>query len=84
MKIFLTVFNGDKVGSVARYLGRVKIGSYRGGNGPLNPDRLEALILLLLTGCTSSYYSALEKFGIERRNILIDRIDDTQETHHVA
>ncbi len=44
----------------------------------------QLVILLLLTGCTSSYYSALEKFGIEKRDILIDRIDDTQEAQEVA
>jgi hypothetical protein len=44
----------------------------------------QPVILLLLTGCTSRCYSALEKFAIEKWAILIDRIDDTQETQHVA
>jgi len=34
---------------------------------------------LFLSGCTSTYYSALEKVGIEKRDILISRIEDTRE-----
>jgi hypothetical protein len=36
-------------------------------------------LLLVLTGCESAYYGAMEKVGIHKREILIDRIEDTQE-----
>ncbi|UTW44655.1 DUF2959 domain-containing protein [bacterium SCSIO 12696] len=35
--------------------------------------------LLLLAGCESAYYSAWEKVGVHKRDILVDRIEDTQE-----
>ncbi len=36
-------------------------------------------ICLFLTGCESTIYNTLEKVGIHKRDILIDRIEDTQE-----
>jgi hypothetical protein len=35
-------------------------------------------MLLLVFGCESNYYDAMEKIGIHKRNILIDRIEDAQ------
>ncbi|MGS2723530.1 DUF2959 domain-containing protein [Porticoccus sp. GXU_MW_L64] len=35
--------------------------------------------LLLLAGCESAYYGAWEKVGVHKRDILVDRIEDTQE-----
>ena len=40
---------------------------------------LVAVFSLLLSGCESTYYNAMEKVGIHKRDILIDRIEDTQE-----
>lgn len=43
---------------------------------------LIALILpisLLLTGCESTYYSAMEEIGFHKRDILIDRLEEAQE-----
>ena len=37
-----------------------------------------ALLALMLAGCESTYYDAMEKFGIHKREILIDRIEDAQ------
>jgi len=34
---------------------------------------------LLLAGCASAYYSTMEKFGIEKRDILTDRVEDARE-----
>jgi len=34
--------------------------------------------ILLLVSCTSTYYRALETVGIEKRDILVDRIDDAR------
>jgi hypothetical protein len=35
--------------------------------------------LLVLAACTSTYYRAMESIGIEKREILADRIKDTRE-----
>ena len=46
---------------------------------------LPCLVLLpILAGCSSTYYGALEKLGIEKREILVDRIDDTRESQEEA
>ena len=34
---------------------------------------------LLLTGCASVQYSALEKVGIHKRDILVDRVEDARD-----
>ena len=35
--------------------------------------------LLILSACESSYYGAMEQFGVHKRDILIDRIEEAQE-----
>lgn len=35
--------------------------------------------LLLLSGCATVQYSALEKVGIEKRDILVDRVEDARD-----
>lgn len=40
--------------------------------------------LLALAACQSAYYSTLEKVGIHKRDILIDRIEETQEAQEDA
>jgi hypothetical protein len=35
--------------------------------------------VVLLAGCESTYYSAMEIIGSHKRDILVDRIEDTQE-----
>lgn len=46
------------------------------------------LILVVFTaligGCASAYYNTLEKFGIEKRDILVSRIDNAQEAQEDA
>ncbi len=37
------------------------------------------MLILLLSGCATAYYNTLEKFGIEKRDILASRIDDAQD-----
>lgn len=37
---------------------------------------------LLLSGCESTYYNAMEKVGFHKRDILIDRIEDVQTAQH--
>lgn len=36
--------------------------------------------LLLLSGCQTAYYSTMEKLGIEKRDILVDRVDEAKES----
>jgi ElaB/YqjD/DUF883 family membrane-anchored ribosome-binding protein len=38
-----------------------------------------AAALVLLSGCESVYYDTMEQFGIHKREILIDRIEDAQD-----
>ncbi len=37
------------------------------------------LLCLVLVGCSSMYYSAMEKLGIEKREILVDRVEDARD-----
>ncbi|NNE61133.1 MAG: DUF2959 domain-containing protein [Woeseia sp.] len=37
------------------------------------------VVAMLMGGCATAYYNTLEKFGIEKRDILVSRIDDAQE-----
>ncbi|KEQ18149.1 DUF2959 domain-containing protein [Endozoicomonas numazuensis] len=46
-----------------------------------------ALLLMLsvfLTGCQSTYYSAMEKVGIHKRDIMVDRIESSQAAQEDA
>jgi gas vesicle protein len=39
---------------------------------------------LALAACSGAYYGALEKVGIEKRDILVDRIEDTRDAQEEA
>lgn len=39
---------------------------------------------ILTSGCQSMYYSTMEKFGVEKRDILVDRVEDAQEAQQDA
>ncbi len=41
-------------------------------------------IMLLLSGCQSMYYNAMEKVGYEKRDILVDRVDDARDSQQEA
>jgi hypothetical protein len=43
-----------------------------------------ALLILGLTGCSSAYYRALETFGIEKRDILVSRVEDARDAQNAA
>ena len=45
---------------------------------------LTLTVILLLAGCASAYYGAMEKFGIEKRDILVDRVEDSREAQEEA
>ncbi|MBR9907334.1 MAG: DUF2959 domain-containing protein [Gammaproteobacteria bacterium] len=38
-----------------------------------------AAATLLLAGCQSAYYGAMEKVGVHKRDILVDRVDDARD-----
>jgi hypothetical protein len=38
-----------------------------------------AVFVSLFAGCQSTYYSAMEKFGIEKRDILVDRVEEARD-----
>ena len=40
--------------------------------------------VLVISGCQSTYYSAMEKVGIHKRDIMVDRIESTQEAQEEA
>ncbi len=40
---------------------------------------LPVALVLLLAGCSTAYYGAMEKIGIPKRDILADRVDKTRE-----
>jgi hypothetical protein len=41
-------------------------------------------IVTATNACTSTYYRTLETFGIEKRDILVDRIEDARDTQESA
>ncbi|HSN72189.1 MAG TPA: DUF2959 domain-containing protein [Steroidobacteraceae bacterium] len=43
-----------------------------------------AIALIGIAGCSSVYYSALESLGIEKREILVDRVDDARDAQTEA
>jgi ElaB/YqjD/DUF883 family membrane-anchored ribosome-binding protein len=42
------------------------------------------LLLLLLGGCESAYYNVMERFGVEKREILVDRVVAARDAQEVA
>ncbi len=45
---------------------------------------LSLCAMLALTGCQSAYYATMEKFGIEKRDILVDRVEDAKDAQQDA
>ncbi len=45
---------------------------------------LLAIALLTLAGCQSAYYSAMEKAGLHKRDILVDRVEDARDSQQEA
>jgi hypothetical protein len=45
---------------------------------------LLACLALLLSGCSSAYYGAMEKIGIPKRQILVDRVENAREAQQEA
>ncbi len=53
---------------------------------PHGARRLGLLLLSvsLLGGCSSLYYDTMEKFGYEKRDILVDRVEDARDSQNNA
>jgi hypothetical protein len=45
---------------------------------------LSVSLALALGACSSAYYGTLEKFGIEKRDILVDRVEDASDAQDDA
>ncbi|MCG8520235.1 MAG: DUF2959 domain-containing protein [Pseudomonadales bacterium] len=45
---------------------------------------LGLVLLVLVSGCSSLYYDTMEKFGIEKREILVDRVEEARESQDEA
>ncbi|WP_026376474.1 DUF2959 domain-containing protein [Aestuariibacter salexigens] len=41
-------------------------------------------LMLMLAGCQSAYYSAWESLGVEKRDILVDRVEDARGSQEEA
>lgn len=41
---------------------------------------LGAVLLMSLAGCQTAYYGAMEKIGIDKRDILVDRVEDVRDS----
>lgn len=42
------------------------------------------LCLTLLAGCSSVYYNTMERFGVEKRDILVTRVEDARDSQEEA
>lgn len=43
-----------------------------------------ALLVVAFAGCKSAYYAGMEKFGVEKRHILKDRVENVQDSQEKA
>ncbi|MGB3210830.1 MAG: DUF2959 domain-containing protein [Desulforhopalus sp.] len=43
-----------------------------------------AFLALFFTGCSKTYYSAMEKVGIHKRDIMVDRVEDARDSQAEA
>src|SRR5690606_27180419 len=55
---------------------------FRSASSPLRA--VAAVAFLLLAGCSTVYYEALERFGVEKRDILVDRVEDARDAQNDA
>lgn len=52
-------------------------------SGP-NTLWLAAMLLLTVAGCQSAYYAAMEQIGVEKRDLLVDRVEDARDAQDDA
>src|SRR5688572_33193141 len=53
-------------------------------NAYLARATLFLFLLVPLTGCESAYYGAWEKLGWAKRDILVDRVEETRDSQNAA
>jgi len=53
-------------------------------NLPINRTVVIFFTLLMLTACQSAYYSAMEKVGVHKRDIMLDRVEEAKESQQHA
>ncbi len=58
------------------------------GTTKLNRNLTLAVVMiicfLLFLGCTKAYYSAMEKVGVHKRDILADRVENARDAQSEA
>lgn len=42
------------------------------------------LIMGTVLGCSSAYYNTMEKFGVHKRNIMVDRVEEARDSQKAA
>ena len=45
---------------------------------------LLVIVLFVVSGCSSTYYGAMEKVGIHKRDIMVDRVEDARDSQAEA
>ncbi|MGB5230567.1 MAG: DUF2959 family protein [Desulfoprunum sp.] len=45
---------------------------------------LLAVIVLGLAGCSSVYYGTMEKMGVHKRDIMVDRVEEARDSRNEA
>lgn len=50
----------------------------------LRNSALLMCVAVMVSGCQSAYYAAWEKLGVEKRDILVDRVDNAKEAQQDA
>jgi len=50
----------------------------------LSKKVVSIILVIALSGCSSAYYSAMEKVGIHKRDIMVDRVGDAKESQEEA
>ena len=41
-------------------------------------------VALLICGCSNTYYSAMEKVGVHKRDIMVDRVENARDSQEDA
>ena len=55
------------------------------GKAPRLPVLLSLLLLLgLLAGCSSAYYNTMEKLGVHKRDIMVDRVGEARDAQEAT
>ncbi|WP_328190203.1 DUF2959 domain-containing protein [Marinobacter sp. OP 3.4] len=53
-------------------------------HSPLLKPVLALVVVILLAGCSTLYYNTMEKLGFEKRDILVDRVEDARDSQNGA